>query len=200
MHWPEISDRQLVELCLEGDRDAWGEFLRRFHRLVAGVAAKTLPLRLRNPDTVKDIVQDSWKRIFMRNFNALHSLEWRHERALQGLLKVTASSVAKDHIRAIKSQKRDIDKEDSLDSQVRASTREDVQNKVDYKILLDQLARCLGKRIHDEPNRTRDIAMFLLFYSHRVTASDLARVYQLGVRFVENTVARLARIAREHCL
>jgi hypothetical protein len=42
--------------------------------------------------------------------------------------------------------------------------------------------------------------MFLLYFGHKVTAMEISRVYKLDVRIVENTVARLARVARTRCI
>jgi RNA polymerase sigma-70 factor (ECF subfamily) len=200
MSGPDTPDRELVELCLQGNQDAWVEFLRRFHRLVAGVGAKTLPVRLRSQEVIEDLVQETWKRICNNDCRALRELEWLHEGALRGILKITASSAAKDHVRIVKSQKRDIDKEEPLELVFDLPTPDDLEGRIHNRVFLEKLARCIEDKIQSETHRTRDIAMFLLFFSHRVTASDLARVYELGLKAVENTVARLARIARQHCL
>ena len=70
----------------------------------------------------------------------------------------------------------------------------------DSKILLSQIANCLEKHTDPYADRTRDIAMFLLYFGHRVTAMDLSKVYKLNVRLVENIIAKLIRVARTKCL
>jgi hypothetical protein len=70
---------------------------------------------------------------------------------------------------------------------------------VEHKILLRQLACRLAQLIPHEPNRTRDIAMFLLYYGYRVTAAELARIYRLGTKTVESKLLRLTRLARAYC-
>jgi hypothetical protein len=69
---------------------------------------------------------------------------------------------------------------------------------VEHKILLRQLASRLVQLI-PEPNRTRDIAMFLLYFGYRVTAAELARLYHLGTKTVESKLLRLTRLARAQC-
>ena len=202
MNWPEILDRKLLDLCLQGNTDAWVEFLRRFQRLVTGVTAKTIrPCFQPTAEVLENLWQDTLHKVLANDFRALRKLEWRHEGSLRGLLRVTASTVAQDYVRKWRAQRRDVSQEDQLDDLVHDIP--DPKNPaaaVQSKILLGQLARCLEKQIHAESDHTRDIAMFLLFYGSRVTASDLARVYMLGTKTVENTVARLARIARKYCL
>jgi len=61
--------------------------------------------------------------------------------------------------------------------------------------LLRQLTGRLAQLI-PEPNRTRDIAMFLLYFGYRVTAAELARLYHLGTKTVESKLLRLSRLAR----
>lgn len=205
MNWQELTDRELVELCLQGNEDAWREFLRRFQRLLAGVAAKTLRRYFPNSPQIKeligDAVQDAILRICANNFRALRELEWRHDGALRGLLQITAATAAHDLARKRLSEKWNVDKEESLEKPgLVVPEKESTEKRGQHKILLEQLVRCLEKLLRSDPDATRDIAMFLLFYGSRVTAPDLARLYKLNVRKVENTVARLVRLARQKCL
>jgi RNA polymerase sigma factor (sigma-70 family) len=202
MNWQELPDRKLVELCLERNEDAWVELLRRYRRLIAGVAARTILRSLWPADgLVQDLVEDSIVRICANEFRALRELEWQHEGALRGLLQVVASTTAQDYLRKALSPKRDIAKEKSLEEPgLVVPVQERFAERVEQKILMEQLVRCLKKLIHSEPDCTRDIAMFLLFYGWRVTAADLARLYRLNVRKVENILAKLSRLARSNCL
>jgi DNA-directed RNA polymerase specialized sigma24 family protein len=205
MNWQELTDRELVELCLQGNEDAWRELLRRYNRLLAGVAAKTLRRYFPNSPQMKEMVaevaQDAILRICANNFRALRELEWRHDGALRGLLQITAATAAHDFARKRLSEKWNIDQEKSLEEPgLVIPEKESTEDRAQHKILLKQLVRCLEKVIHGEPDAKRDIAMFLLYFGFKVTAADLARLYKLNVRKVENTVARLGRLARAKCL
>ena len=48
MNWPEIPDRDLIDLCLRGEEAAWREFLRRFQPIILGVAYNTYRSRSRD--------------------------------------------------------------------------------------------------------------------------------------------------------
>ena len=202
MNWPELPDRKLVELCLERNEDAWVELQRRYHRMIVGVLARTIrPWFPPTPSVLEDLYQDVLLKIYGNECRALSELEWRHEGALRGLLQVTASTVAQDYVRYWLAQRRDPRKVDSLeDPGVIVPDQKGSGEDVEQKVLLQQLMHCLKKVIQSEPDCARDIAMFLLFYVCRVTAADLARIYKLNVRKVENIVARLGRLARSHCL
>jgi DNA-directed RNA polymerase specialized sigma24 family protein len=205
MNLQELTDRELVELCLQGNEDAWREFLRRYHRLLAGVAAKTLRRYFPNSPQMKEMVaevaQDAILRICANNFRALRELEWRHDGALRGLLQITAATAAHDFARKRRSDKWNIDQEKSLEEPgLVIPEKESTEKRGQQKILLEQLVRCLEKLLRGKPDATRDIAMFLLYFGFKVTAADLARLYRMNIRKVENTVARLGRLARGNCL
>lgn len=198
----EFSDRKLVELCLEGNEDAIAELLRRYKRMVARVVARTLnAANLKPTSVVEDLMQEAWARVMVDDMRPLRELEWLHDGALRGLLQIAAATATQDYIRKTFSEKRDIRKEESL-TEIGAflPASGDIVANVEYKILLDQLIKCLGALIRHETDCIRDLAIFRLFYRYRITAADLARVYRMNVRKVENTLARLGRLARAHCL
>jgi hypothetical protein len=203
MNWQELSDQRLVELCLEGNEDEWVELLRRYKRLIAKVAANTLRIAgiVPTASLLEDRTNDCLVRILAKDCRALRELQWLHEGSLRGLLQVTAITATQDWIRKELSGKRNKNKEESLsDMDEVLPSSHDVASSLEQKILLDQLTKCLEKLIREEADCTRDLAIFLLFYSYRITAADLARIYEMNLRKVENTVARLARLARSHCL
>jgi DNA-directed RNA polymerase specialized sigma24 family protein len=198
----ELSDRKLVEVCLEGNKDAIAELLRRYKRMVARVVAKTLnAANLKPTSVVEDLMQEAWARVTVDDMRPLRELEWLHDGALRGLLQIAAATATQDYIRKIFSNKRDIKKEESL-TEIGAflPAPGNIAANVDYKILLDQLIKCLEGLIRHETDCIRDLTVFLLFYRYRITAADLARVYGMNVRKVENTLARLGRLAKAHCL
>jgi hypothetical protein len=203
MNWQELSDRKLVELCLEQNEDAVAELLRRYKRMIARTAANKLRAANVKPTLplLADLSQDTWARIFADDMRALRDLQWPHEGALRGLLQITAITATLDQIRKMLSDKRNIRKEESLtEIGTFLPERGNVVHNVEHKILLDQLAKCLENIIRAEVDCIRDVAIFRLFFGYRITASDLARVYQMNLRKVENTLARLARLAKAHCL
>jgi DNA-directed RNA polymerase specialized sigma24 family protein len=198
----ELSDRKLVELCLEGNEDAIAELLRRYKRMVARVVARTLnAANIKPTSAVEDLMQEAWARVTVDNFRPLRELQWLHDGALRGLLQIAAATATQDYIRKRFSEKRDVRKEESL-TEIGAflPASGNVVANVEYKILVEQLIKCLGGLIRHETDCIRDLVIFQLFYRYRITAADLARVYRMNVRKVENTLARLGRLAKAHCL
>jgi len=203
MNWRELSDRKLVELCLEGNEDAWIELLRRYRLLIVRVAGKTLRVAGVKPTAtlLEDLLQETLERILDKDRRALRELKWLHEGSLRGLLQIAAATAVQDWIRKKFSKKRDRNKEEPLSGlDLVVPSPGDLAAALEQKILLDQLAKCLENLIRDEADCTRDVAIFRLFFGYRITAADLARVYAMNLRKVENTLASLVRLARSHCL
>ena len=198
-YWQTISDPHLVELCLERNEDAWVELMRRYHLLIVKVASRTIRRWFQpTPSLLDDLFQDVLVKICANEFRALRELEWRHEGSLRGLLQVVSSTVAQDYLRRCLSWSRSLHLEQQLEEFVHGCEVKDTHSGVEHQILLRQLAGRLAQLI-PEPNRTRDIAMFLLYFGYRVTAAELARLYHLGIKTVESKLLRLTRLARAHC-
>jgi DNA-directed RNA polymerase specialized sigma24 family protein len=200
MNWPKISDRTLVELCLQGDEEAWCELLRRYERVMAGVIANRLKRWTRpDPDTIGDIAQDCLRKLVNNNYRALRDFQWLHDNALPAFLKTVASHAESDHRRKALNPGRDPHKEVPLDDVVEVAPARP-SAKTDYRILVEELMRCLRKVLGPEENADRDINIFVYYYAHGYTAPELAGLYGLGVKKTENTVARLGRLARQNCV
>ena len=197
--WPGISDRNLVELCLRRNEDAWVELMRRYHLLIVKVSSRTIRRWFQpTPCLLDDLFEEALAKICANEFRALRELEWRHEGTLRGLLQVVSSTVAQDYLRRCLTQSRCLHLEQQLEEFVHDREVKAPHLVVENKILLRQIASRLAQLI-PEPNRTRDIAMFLLYYGYRVTAAELARLYHLGTKTVESKLLRLTRLARAHC-
>jgi len=198
-YWPGVSDRNLVELCLERNEDAWLELMRRYHLLIVKVSSRTIRRWFQpTPSLLDDLFKDVLVKICVNEFRALRELEWRHEGTLRGLLQVVSSTVAQDYLRRCLTQSRSLHLEQQLEEFMHDRQTKDTLSAVEHKILLRQLASRLAQLI-PEPNRTRDIAMFLLYYGYRVTAAELGRLYHLGTKTVESKLLRLTRLARANC-
>ena len=204
MNLREIPDQGLIDLCLQGDETAWREFLRRFQPIILGVAYNTYRSRSRDherPDegTLEDFHHAMLDKLLANDMRAMRLFNWPHENAFRAFLKVATANLVADRIRKENAEKRDKSKEIPLDPAMPIAARAE-SNDAESKILLSQIANCLEKHTDPYDERTRDIAIFLLYFGHRVTAMDLSKVYKLNVRLVENIIAKLIRVARAKCL
>lgn len=200
MNWEELSDRDLVELCLR-DRnhaDAWGEFMRRFQPLIAGVSSKTLRRwTMPNRSVVDDLVQSALRKLLEDDCRALRNFKWLHENSFRGFLKVVASNIVQDHIRKHPPSRVTETLEDVGPDVVRT---EAASHSVEIEALVDKLVACLQKLLSAEEHVRRDLGMFLLYYRYGLTAKEISGLYPMSIKAVENTLLRLVRIARTRCI
>lgn len=199
MNWQAISDRELVESCLQDNqREAWTEFLRRFQPLMAAVVAKTIRRWMPpNRSLVDDLVQSSLRKICDNNCRAMRSFRWLHENSFRGFLKVVSSNAVQDHFRKYPTTRIEGDLEEVGPEALRteASTRS-----VETEALVHKLVACLQRLLSSEADFNRDLAMFLLYYRYGLTAKEISSLYPLTLKAVENTLLRLVRIARTRCI
>lgn len=59
---PSVSDARLVDSVRQGDRDAFGELVRRYERRLLGVIKRFLV----DPDLAEDIAQETFLRVYER--------------------------------------------------------------------------------------------------------------------------------------
>lgn len=191
---------ELVQLCLASqDPDLWLEFENRFEPLIARVVMKSLR-RWMNPDpaTIEDLVQDTFLKLLANNFRALRDFEYEHENSLFGFLKTVASHVVQDYVRSTYSQKRGSGRdEEDIDSVAPTTPDKPGNDDVHQRIMIDEINRCLERTI-EGPNARRDIAIFWLHYRYGLSATDIARIPEIGltVKGVESTLFRLIRLLR----
>ena len=199
MNWQEISDRELVELCLQDNQqEAWREFLRRFQPLMSAVVARTIRRWMPpNRSLVDDLVQSSLRKICDNNCRAMRGFRWMHENSFRGFLKVVSSNVVQDHFRKYPTTR----VEEGLEDVGQDLVKTDVSTRsVETEALVQKLVACLQKLLSAEADFNRNLAMFLLYYRYGLTAKEISRLYPLTLKAVENTLLRLVRIARSRCI
>jgi len=79
IEWETLSTESLLDLCIEGQQDAWKEFLRRYGPLIqATIFQKLSSLGYAYAKTeAEDIFQDVFKNLIERNCQALVSIKKR---------------------------------------------------------------------------------------------------------------------------
>ena len=199
MNWPELSDRELVEMCLQSmQEEAWSEFLRRFQPLTAAVVTRTIRRWTRpSRNLVDDMVQSSLRKICDNNCRAMRGFRWLHENSFRGFLKVVASNVVQDHFRKYPPTRVEEDLEEVGPEALKTETS---TTRVETEALVHKLIACLQKLLGADADSKRDLAMFLLYYRYGLTAKEISGLYPLTIKAVENTLLRLVRIAKTRCI
>ena len=88
-------------------QDAWEEFVRRFHRLIATVILRTASrLGDSSKQTVDDLIQETYLKLCAENFRILRGFGQQRPDAFIGYIKVVAANVARDRFKSSHTRKR----------------------------------------------------------------------------------------------
>jgi RNA polymerase sigma-70 factor (ECF subfamily) len=201
-HYSSISPEELAHLCaVSGDVEAWDEFVRRFHRLIAAVVLRTArhwgeP----TPQLLDDLIQETYLKLCADNCRMLLRFENRHSDSFFGFLKIVSANVVRDYFRATSATKRGAGQAtESLDDVRLAPMTENSQSssEIERQVLLNQIEHHLDQ-CAPGPDQQRNRMIFWLYYRQGLTASDIALLPGVGMstKGVESTLLRLARLVR----
>jgi len=205
MDYASLSPEELILACRRtDDAAAWGEFVRRFHRLIATVALRVArrwgeP----SPQQIDDLVQETYLKLCADNFRMLRGFKSRHPDAFYGYLKVVTANLVHDHFKAARSSKRGSGTiEIAVDEQVQSAPDSlgaaSAAKNSERGILLREVDDALS-RVAAGPHLERDRRLFWLYYRVGLTADAIAglRFIGLSTKGVESSLLRLTRLLRE---
>jgi RNA polymerase sigma-70 factor, ECF subfamily len=205
MDYTSLSPEQLVLACRQTDDvGAWGEFVRRFHRLIATVALRvSRRWGEPSPQLIDDLVQETYLKLCADNFRMLYRFKSHHPDAFYGYLKVITANLVHDHFKAARSSKRGsgtvaIAADDQVQSWPDASGAASGVKGSERGILLREVDDTL-RRIAVGPHSERDRKLFWLYYRVGLTADAIACLPSIGLstKGVESSLLRLTRLLRE---
>jgi RNA polymerase sigma-70 factor (ECF subfamily) len=201
-NYSSISIEELLRRCsASGEIDAWGEFVRRFHRLIAIVVLRTAN-RLGDcpPQTADDLIQETYLKLCADNCRLLRNFDERHPNAFPGFVKVVAANVVRDHFKASYSRKRGDHKVESISEATVPAAGDDSigsPKKIERAVLIqevqDHLEFCGAGEEHD-----RNVRIFWLYYRAGLSAGAIAALPGMGLttKGVESTLLRITKELR----
>lgn len=190
MDYNDVSADRLVQLCADpANREAWQEFVRRFHTLIALVVLRTAQWYGEfSRQTVDDLVQETYLKLCKDNFRLLRTFESRHQDAFYGFIKIVAANLVHDHFKARRLPS--IQGAQVTQAPVTTDTHE-------HEILISEIDACL--RSVGGPNTDRDRRVFWFYYRLGLSARSISSLPSVGLseKGVESTLLRLTREVRE---
>lgn len=187
MDYQVLSNDELVRECVERPcPEAWGEFIRRFHPVIAGMVIRACRnCGCSSPDVFEDLTQDTFTKLFADNCATLRRYQPRHENSFLGYLKVVTVNLVYDHFR----KKHPVDdKTDELNPAIipgRGSNSDD-------DLFFQKIDKILRER-GNGPQEKKERAIFWLYYHHGMTAKEIASIpaMNLTIKGVESCIFRL---------
>jgi RNA polymerase sigma-70 factor, ECF subfamily len=203
MNYAAMSTEELVSACAESNlAPAWEEFVRRFHRLIAGVAIRTARgWGETSPQLIDELVQETYLKLCADRASLLRSFDSQHPDAFCGYLKVLTTNLVHDHFRAQRTHKRGRGQfEVPIDEQevVPAVTAIDGVASIERDVLLREIDDVLSSSLSGAEKK-RDRIIFWLYHRCGLTAYAIAQLpsVSLTVKGVESVIHRLTRTVRE---
>jgi RNA polymerase sigma-70 factor, ECF subfamily len=197
-----ISIEELLRRCTASSSvDAWDEFVRRFHRLIASVVIRTATrFGDSSRQTVDDLIQETYLKLCADKFRILRNFEQQHPDAFLGYIKVLAANLVRDHFKASYSKKRAADQvEDARDEFVPPAgensmgSPKSIERNILIQEIKDHLSFCVSG-----PNEERNTNIFWLHYRAGLSARAIAELPGMGLntKGVESIIARITRELR----
>jgi RNA polymerase sigma-70 factor (ECF subfamily) len=191
-----------VHRCSEaGEIEAWEEFVRRFHRLIAAVVLRTAGrLGDCSAQTVDDLIQDTYLKLCSDNFRLLRDFDQRHPDAFLGFVRVVAANVARDHFKGTHSKKRGAGRTESISENLAPVSGEGCVGSpkaIERAVLIDEVRRHL-ELCTSGPDQDRNARIFWLYYRTGLSAGAIASLPGIGLttKGVESLIQRTTRDLR----
>lgn len=197
-----LSSQELIQQCTAtGGSAAWEEFVRRFHRLIAGVALRTAR-RWAEPASglIDDLIQETYLKLCANRDRLQRDLAGRQDEQIFGYIKVVTANVVHDHFKALHAEKRGSGEEAEDVSASETSGSHPARNseeELERSILLREIDACLLS-LGEGATAERDRTIFWLYYRQGLTASAIAALPSMGLstKGVESTIHRLTCLVR----
>jgi RNA polymerase sigma-70 factor (ECF subfamily) len=201
--YASISIENLVRRCATSPSpEAWQEFVRRFHRLIATVTLRTAGrLGDASRQTVDDLIQETYLKLCADNFRILRTFEQQHPEAFTGYVKVLTANVVRDHFKSLHTQKRGAGQLEQIEEDFVPPTAADTAGSpqsIERAVLILEITRHLDLCLAG-PDRDRNRRIFWLHYRAGLSARAIAGLpsIRLSAKGVESILMRLTKDLRQ---
>lgn len=201
--YSQLGPEALIQACVsDADAAAWEEFIRRYHRLIAGVVFRTAQQWGEySPGAIDDLIQETYLKLCGDGYRLLRGYDPKHPDAIYGYLKVISANVVHDRFKALHSKKRGGSQiaEDlgALEDRISTSEKFGSQQAMERGILLREIDTLLQTWV-SEATGDRDRTIFWLYYRQGLTTKAIASLPVIGltIKGVESTIFRLTKMVR----
>jgi RNA polymerase sigma-70 factor, ECF subfamily len=198
-----VSIEELVRRCAASrSPEAWEEFVRRFHRLIATVILRTAGrLGDASKQTVDDLLQETYLKLCADNFRILRTFQQQHPDAFTGYVKVLTANVVRDHFKSAHTQKRGAGQLEQIQEDFVPPAADDSAGSpqsIERAVLIQEITRHLDLCLAG-PDHERNRRIFWLHYRAGLSARAIADLpgIRLTPKGVESILIRLTKDLRQ---
>lgn len=200
--YSSLSIEELVRECSASrSADAWEEFVRRFHRLIATVILRTATrLGDSSKQTVDDLIQETYLKLCADDSRILRGFEQQRPDAFIGYVKVVAANVARDHFKSSHTKKRGAGHVEQLEVDFVPKAGDDAAGSlqsIERAVLIEEITHLLDLCMAG-PDKERNTRIFWLHYRAGLSARAIADLpgSMLTTKGVESIILRVTRELR----
>jgi len=201
--YTSLSIDELIHHCSRSrSPQAWEEFVRRFHRLIATVILRTASrLGDSSRQTVDDLIQETYLKLCADDFRLLRSFEQHHPDAFTGYIKVVTANVVRDHFKSAHTKKRGSGYLEQMEEDFVPIAGEDTPGSpklIERAVLMQEITRHLDICVAG-PDQERNSQIFWLHYRAGLSARAIAELPGIGIttKGVESIILRITKELRE---
>ena len=197
-----LSPDALIQMCVNADVAAWEEFMRRYHRLIAGVVFRTTQKWGKSsPTTMDDLIQETYLKLCADEYRLLRVYDPKQPDAIYGYLKVITANVVHDRFKALHSEKRGgdqiVEELTTLENRSGVEEASGTKHAMERQILLREIAAHLNASLSGD-TADRDRTIFWLYYRQGFTTKAIASLPAIGltIKGVESAILRITKLVR----
>lgn len=198
----QLSPEALIQMCVNADVGAWEEFMRRYHRLIAGVVFRTTQKWGKSsPTTLDDLIQEIYLKLCANEYLLLRAYNPKHSGAIYGYLKVITANVVHDRFKALHTEKRGgdhiVEELTTLENRSGLGEATGSKHAIEREILLREIDAHLNASLSGD-TADRDRTIFWLYYRQGFTTKAIAALPAIGltIKGVESTILRITKMVR----
>ena len=185
----EVTSGELVKVCVKGMPEAWPEFIRRYHGLIASVVLRTSRRwGIQSAKYVEDLIQEVYVRLCADDYRLLKAYQGDYKSSFFGYLRVVATNVVYDQLRSLGS----LNRGNEISGQVLLELNDVLATAVpkERELLVKEIDSILKTRASENER-----AIFWLYYRDGFSAAEIAAVLtsNLTVKGVESLLHSLVR-------
>ena len=201
--YQQLTPEALIQACVDNrEAAAWEEFMRRYHRLIAGVVFRTTQQwGESSPATIDDLIQETYLKLCAEEYRLLRAYDPKHPDAIFGYLKVITANVVHDRFKALRSEKRGgtqiVEDMTTIENRSGTSVAFGSQHAMEREILLREIDALLSAGLSGA-SADRDRTIFWLYYRQGLTSKAISSLPAIGltIKGVESTIFRITRMVR----
>jgi RNA polymerase sigma-70 factor, ECF subfamily len=202
--YADLSSSELVKACADSkDEEAWTEFIRRFHRVIAAAVSRTAR---RYEESLlfqtEDLIQDTYLKLCENDSRLLRTFRPRCEASIYGFTKVVAANVVHDRFKSVLAAKRGVAQTEAIIEHIQIDPKtadERSFDRVIQRLGLEQIEKILTL-VTAGKDQEKKRMIFWLRHRQGLTASEIAAIPGIGLTTegVESMLMRLTNMIRGH--